>query len=277
MFTATRHILQTITRDPKTQRIRSIKPEEDVETVWDGLDKTAGAFSWVPGDNSDGIDANADESFQASYVYTEADELEDALLFPSEASGEMADNLFRNNPSAMEIFEKETIDVRKFAADLDTDDEMSADLDEDTPYGSDLIDEDLDDLEDDDGDSNWDTDEEESDAGGAHGRSSFITAEEQDAIDRTIDMLADQMTSTRSREPDYFLPILRNPSRAQGIPAIVKNDPTSLMTALRNALRCSQEYNSSSMGMEADFFRHVDRQKSKGRSLMPDWNRIDAN
>jgi hypothetical protein len=35
------------------------------------------------------------------------------------------------------------------------------------------------------------------------------------------------------------------------------------MGVLRWALRCQQEYNHSTSGMEADFFRHLDRQKSK--------------
>lgn len=257
MFSATRHILQTITRDPKTERVRSIKPDEKVQNMWDGLDHTAKAFKWCP------ADGETDEGFEASYAYTEADELEDALLFPLEASGEMADNLFRNDPSAMEIFEKETVDVRKFAADEDTDDEfMGSDEDEYEDFDSELDEEELAALEDDDGDSDWGTDDEASEGG-----REFITAEEQDAIDETIDKLATQMKQVRIREPDYFLPTLRNPAAAKSIPDIVKKDPANLMHALRNAFRCLKEYDSSHMGMQADFMRHVDRQKSKGMWL----------
>ena len=228
--------------------------------MWDGLDKTAKAFLWCPNDGTE-----MDGGFEPSYAYTEADELEDALLFPLEASGELVDNLFRNDPSAMEVFEKETIDVRKFAADLDTDDERmdsDDDLDSEDDFDSELDDEALEALEaleDDDGDSNWGTDEELSESGGG-----FITADEHRAIDKTVDMLADQMKKFRMREPDYFLPILRDPSGAKGIPDVVKNDPTNLMHALRNALRHQKEYDSSHFGIEADFLRHLDRQKSKG-------------
>lgn len=249
MFSATRHILQTITRDPETERVRSIKPGEEVTNMWDGLDKTARAFNWSPGETTD-----MDEGFDPSYTYTEADEIEDALLFPLEASGKMADNLFRNDPSAMEIFEKETIDVRKFAADLDTDDEPtdSGEDSDDDIYSEDYDSEALEALEDDDEDPDWESEEDVSDE---FGDGAFITAEEQDAIDESVTILANQMKRARSYEPDYFLPIVRNPSSAQGIPALVQNDPVNLMHALRNALRCQKEYDGSHMGIEADFLR----------------------
>jgi hypothetical protein len=272
MFSATRPILETITRDPKTDRVRSIKPDEDAVNMWDALDITARSYNWSPDDVSD-----MNEGFQNSYAYTEADELEDALLFPLEASGEMADNLFRHDPSAMEIFEKETIDVRKFAADLDTDDEpMDSDDDSefDVEYDSDLAQqaqEALEALSDDDGDEDWEDEDEDEDKGNSDdedmfgGGGDFITVEEQDAIDKTVDFLSNQMKNFMIREPDYFLSILRNPASAKGIPDLVKRDPTNLMQALRNALRCQKEYDSSHMGIEADFFRHIDRQKSKGK------------
>lgn len=260
MLTATRSILETITRDPTTERVRSIKPGEDAVSMWDGLDKTAKAYTWSPDLLNDGEGENWQESFMASYTYTEADEIEDALLFPYEATGEMADNLFRNDPSAMEIFEKESIDIHKFAVDLDTDDEDYGSEDDD--YSSEMDEEAIQALEPDDGDSEWGSDEEFSDDDSEGG--TFITAEEHDAIDETIDALAAQMKKMKMREPDYFLPIICNPAAAKGIPDAVKNNPANLMHALRNALRCSQEYDSSPMGIESDFFRHMDRQKSKG-------------
>jgi hypothetical protein len=254
MFSATKHILQTITRDAKTERVRSIKPDEQVQNMWDGLDSTARAYKWCP------ADGETVEIFEPSYAYTEADELEDALLFPLEANGEMANNLFHNDPSAMEIFEKAPFDVRKFAIDEDTDDElMGSDEDEYGDFDSELDEEELAALEDDDGDSEWGTDDEASEGG-----REFITAEEQDAIDETIDMLAAKTKQFRIKEPDYFLPILRNPAAAKGIPDTVKNDPANLMHALRNAFRCLKEYDSSPMGIQADFMRYIDRQKSKG-------------
>jgi hypothetical protein len=268
MFSATRHILETITRDPITERVRSIKPGEEVASMWDGLDETARSYKWAPNDSAD-----MDEGFQESYAYTEADALEDALLFPLETNGEMADNLFRNDPSAMEVFEKETIDVRRFAADLDTDDESmdsDEDLDSTTGYDSDLAEQArkaLEALEDDDEDSDWEDEELSDDNDELHNNgSNFVTAEEKDAIDRTVDVLSNQMKKSGTREPDYFLPILQNPASATEIPKAIREDPANLMQVLKNALRCQKEYDSSHMGIKADFYRHIDRQKSKGKS-----------
>jgi hypothetical protein len=256
MFSATRHILQTVARDPNTEHVRSIKPDEKVESMWDSLGKTSKAFVRDP------AGGEMVEAFAQSYFYTEADKLEDALLFPQEANGDMVDNLFRNDPSAMEIFEKGTIDIRKFADDLDTDEELMGEEDYEDETDSELDEEELAALEDDDGDSEWGTDDDEASIGGAQ----FITAEEQDAIDDTINICSAQMK--RSSAPDYFLPILRNPAGARGIPEAVKRDPSNLMHALRNAMRCLKEYDGGDMGMHADFMRHLDRQKSKGNLLL---------
>ena len=60
-------------------------------------------------------------------VYNEADALEDRILFPEEFLGEMKDNLFKENPSEIVNFERSgpNIDPRRFAYDLDTDEELS--------------------------------------------------------------------------------------------------------------------------------------------------------
>jgi hypothetical protein len=76
------------------------------------------------------------------YGYTDADEIEDALLFPHEASGEMKDNLFGDNPSAMDDFENGFFNPDAFAEDLDTDEESMDSYDdfdsEDEDIGSDI-------------------------------------------------------------------------------------------------------------------------------------------
>ena len=60
-------------------------------------------------------------------VYNEADALEDRILFPEEFLGEMKDNLFKENPSEIVNFERSgpNFDPRRFAYDLDTDEELS--------------------------------------------------------------------------------------------------------------------------------------------------------
>lgn len=244
-FSTAGPILKTLTKDPKTERVRSIKPDEKVESIWDGLDKSAQAWSWSP---EDGF---SKEGFEDSYKYTEADEIEDRILFPLEDTGLLPNDLYHHTPSAMEMFEKDPLDIRRFAADLDTDDEPE------TSEGEDLGE------AEDDGDSDWSTDA--SEEGEYVMKSELRPGESQDAY-KANQILCEQFKSTWM-EPDYFIPILRNPAskRAQKLPKSIRTNPEELMWACRFAMRCQQEYDTSHGGMEADFFRHIDRQKSKGK------------
>ncbi|KAF2180722.1 hypothetical protein K469DRAFT_692577 [Zopfia rhizophila CBS 207.26] len=234
-------ILKTITKDPKTERARTIKPGEEVKSVWDSIETDAKIMSWSAetGEQLDGI--------MDTYKYTEADELEDAILFPEEATGEMKNNLFKENRSAMDEFErKPPFDIRRFANDLDTDDEVS--------------DEDLDDIQSDDGDDQWDTEESSGDEDPSYDFNGNNDAE------KAMDVLSKQykaMTLATSTETDYFLNILRHPSAAFHIPPSIRNHPADLMATLRLSMMRLKEYNSSHAGMEADLIRHIDREKSK--------------
>lgn len=245
MFSTAAPILKTLTKDPATERVRSIKPDEKVESIWDGLDKNARAWSWSP---QDGF---SKEGFEDSYKYTEADELEDAVLFPLEESGLLPNDLYHHVPNAMEVFEQAPLDIRRFAADLDTDDEL------DTSEGEDLGE------AEDDGDPDW-QDEDDEDAG--HDMSALGPGESVDA-EKANEILSEQFQAMSILGPDYFLPILRDPNskRARKLPKSIRSTPEELMWACRVAMRCQQEYDTSNGGMEADVFRHIERQKSKGR------------
>lgn len=250
MFSASRHILETITRDPNTERVRSIKPDEKAESMWDWLTKNAQAFSWSPTHGNE-----MEEDFKASYTYTEADGIEDAILFPDEVDGTTVDGLFKYDPNAIEIFETEKIDVRRFAADPDTDD--------DEPTGSYVDDQELDDeeleaLEDDDGDSEWDTEGSDEDDG-----LEWVLEEENEDMDKAIDILSDRFGQIWKKEPDYFVSILSNPAKAHHIPELVRTIPMNLMHVSRAALRSQKVYGDSHASIENDFYRHIDRQKSK--------------
>jgi hypothetical protein len=248
MFSTAGPILKTLTKDPVTERVRSIKPDENVESIWDGLDKNARAWSWSP---QGGF---AKEGFEDSYKYTEADELEDAILFPLENAGLLKNDLYNYVPSAMEMFEKGPLDIRKFAADLDTDDE--AQYSDGTDLGE----------AEDDGDSDWadETDEDEEYVMGSE-----LGPGKSLDINDAIEILSEQFKSFVTREPDYFVPILQDPNskRAKKLPKSIRTDPYELMGACRFALRCQREYDTSPEGMEADFYRHIDRQKSKGEQV----------
>ncbi|XPS80532.1 hypothetical protein M3J09_012484 [Ascochyta lentis] len=244
MFSTAAPILKTLTKDPTTERVRSIKPDEKVESIWDGLDQNARAWSWSP---QGGFEK---EGFEDSYKYTEADELEDAILFPLEDTGLLPNDLYRHIPNAMEMFEKDPLDIRRFAADLDTDDEL--DSSEDEALGE---------VED-DGDSDW---ADESDDGSEYVMESELRPGESEDSHKAHEILSEQFQSLSLREPDYFIPVLRDPNskRAKMLPESVRSKPEELMWACRFAMRSQQDYDTSHGGMEADFFRHIDRQKSK--------------
>ncbi|KAL1603395.1 hypothetical protein SLS59_004492 [Nothophoma quercina] len=251
MFSTAAPILKTLYKDPVTERVRSVKEGE--ESIWDGLGKNARAWSWSP---QGGFDK---EGLEDSYKYTEADELEDAILFPLENTGLLKNDLYHHATSAMEMFEKDPLDIRRFAADLDTDDEV------DTSDGTDLGE-----VED-DGDSDWadETDEDEE-----YVLNSELRPDESrlsSDVDEAIEILSEDFKSFATRRPDMFVPILQDPNskRAKRLPKSIRIDPYELNGACRFALRCQQEYDTSHGGMEADFYRHIDRQKSKGRDVRP--------
>jgi hypothetical protein len=260
MFSTTGPILKTLTKDPVTERVRSIKANDEVESIWDGLDKNARAWSWSP------TAGMAKEGFDDSYKYTEADELEDRILFPQETNGGLKDNLFRQNANAMEIFEREPLDIRSFAQDLDTDVDSSEFEDDmsDSEYS-----EYLKALDEDDGDSSWEDEELTSEFDGKDRewmRGSGLgggvkTAQETDDVVVAIGLMTEQL----KKKQDYFLPLLRDleGQRAKQLPLSVRQSPEDLMGVLRWALRSQKQYDDSTAAMEADFFRHLDRQKSK--------------
>lgn len=155
MFKVCEPVFRTLHQEKDSSRVRSIKPGEDVKSMWDQLETNAHAFKYTPGNhNPQEMKAGIDETF----VYTEADEIEDSILFPEEGTGEMKDNVFRANPSLLEMFEKKpNIDLRRFARDLDSDEELSEDdslFEPDEGY-------EVGEAEDDDGDEAWETDSEE--------------------------------------------------------------------------------------------------------------------
>lgn len=250
MFSTAGPILKTLTKDPLTERVRSIKPDENVESIWDSLDQNARAWSWSP---QGGFEK---EGFEDSYKYTEADEIEDAILFPLENTGLLPNDLYHHVPNAMEMFENEPLDIRRFAADLDTDDEPES------SDGTDLGE------ADDDADSDWlDVDDEPE---GEYFMDSELRPGESEDANEANEILSEQFNSLTFREPDYFLPILHDPEskRAKKLPRSVRTNSEELMWACRFAMRCQQEYDTSAGGMEADFFRHIDRQKSKGAPVL---------
>ena len=114
-------MLKTITRDTVTLRARDIKPGEQVDSIWDTIQKGR-MSSW-------GLDNNTKEATEfhepdLSKYYNEADVREDAILFPEQAASGTVSGLFRGHETAMQDFMTKGPDWERFIYDLDTDEEI---------------------------------------------------------------------------------------------------------------------------------------------------------
>ncbi|KAJ9656968.1 hypothetical protein H2201_008330 [Coniosporium apollinis] len=116
-------ILKTLVRDKDTQRARDAKPGE--RTIYDSLNSADTHFkSWNEKDEVI-VDTEEDREARGTF-YNEADAAEDRMLFPEELSGS-TNELFKENMASMNVFEKRGPDFNRFAADLDTDEELESD------------------------------------------------------------------------------------------------------------------------------------------------------
>lgn len=255
MFIACAPILKTVTREQDTQRVRTIRHGEQAESIWDRSKHSARSWSW----STDAQDqANAElEGHEQQYVdprfvYTEADAIEDSLIFPDEKTGEMEDHLFRPSPGVLDKLEKMvTFNPRRWAQDLDSDEEISDD--ELESYGDDEIIEPVQDLPEDDEDADWDAEE--------------SLEAEYVAVEEARSLMIDHFTTTtifNTCDPDYFLSAVKNPSSLRNIPEFIAGDPAELMELLRYCMRGQKVYHDDDDFMQADFARYLERQSSKG-------------
>jgi len=163
MFGICAPIFKTVTIDVATYRVRVIKPNEEVETMWDIMQRTAKAWRFPADSDRDPDKDEIIEGMNPAFIYTEADELEDEILFEQSGYNEPSGNLFRANPSLLEKWERAPrIDMRRFVRDLDTDEELSEDeswfsdnMEDEEELEDDLGLIDGEELEGDDGDSTW--------------------------------------------------------------------------------------------------------------------------
>lgn len=130
--------LKTVTTDPITHRVRDIKLGEQVESVYDVYERedTIVRFRNSKGKLGTGLPQQV--------KYNEADALEDAILFPGEFTGEATSNRMKTMTNQLTDFEQGRIKnyVKRFAYDLDSDDEYnSEDFDSEEYYSDDEEDE----------------------------------------------------------------------------------------------------------------------------------------
>lgn len=135
-----------------TFRARDIKPGEQVDSIWDTIQKGR-MSSWNVNDKTK--EPTEYHKPDLSKFYNEADVLEDAILFPEQATSGTVGGLFRGHETSMQDFMSKGPDWARFIQDLDTDEEYEA-SDAETEYvlEDESHDEESDDEEFDEEDSN---------------------------------------------------------------------------------------------------------------------------
>ena len=113
--------LRTITRDTASLRARDIKPGEQVDSIWDTVQKGR-MSSWLVEDNTRKPTELHEPDL--SNFYNKADVLEDAILFPEQTASGTVGGLFNGHETAMQDFMSKGPDWERFIHDLDTDEEL---------------------------------------------------------------------------------------------------------------------------------------------------------
>lgn len=103
-----------------TFRARDIKPGEEVDSIWDTIQK--GRMSSWNVDNKTQEPTEYREP-DLSKFYNEADVLEDAILFPEQAASGNVGGLFHGHETSMQEFMSKGPDWTRFINDLDTDED----------------------------------------------------------------------------------------------------------------------------------------------------------
>lgn len=112
-------VLRSIHRDKSSLRVHDVKPGE--ESIWDGL--STATFHVYGVDSKTG---RVHDKEVRSHFYTEADTLEDAVLFPEDCQGKRKGPIPRIAPySELHELENGIYPWEKFINDMDTDEELS--------------------------------------------------------------------------------------------------------------------------------------------------------
>ena len=111
-------ILKTLTRDRDSMRLREIKADEEAESIYDEIHHEGTRFQ-LRGEDMQLMDA------PKVLFYSDADALEDRVLFPEEYEGEENGFAVGAEMNKMEKLEYEAPDFNRFVNDLDTDEELS--------------------------------------------------------------------------------------------------------------------------------------------------------
>ena len=117
-YTLATPILKTVTRDPNSHRVREIKPGEEVESLYDDIHHPGTQFV-IFDDKRQPID-----KIPRNLFYTDADMLEDQVLFPEETQGSGEDDTVGAAFDSLVALEEHGPDMERFFYDLDTDEDV---------------------------------------------------------------------------------------------------------------------------------------------------------
>ena len=217
-----------------TRRARDIKPSEQVDSIWDTIQKGR-TSSWNVLKTQEPTEYQEPD---LSKFYNEADVLEDAILFPEQAPSGTVGGLFHGHETSMQDFMSKGPDWARFIKDLDTDEEHEG-PDAETEYV----------LEDESHDE--ESDEEDSD----------------EAVDKRLVKGTCSHGSDHSSWEDIDNEASPSNKRMKMVPFLTEEEEQDL--ALMKKWKPPKSYGED---VEKAFYTFLDREKSKGnpsRSIGP--------
>jgi hypothetical protein len=275
-------ILQSLTRD-HNKRPRDLRPGEKAETLWDELDSGKWKFKVGKAHKTDGLAGFETSKLPFGFAYSEADALEDAILFPEELTNPDAKLPVQEAANSLDKWESTGPKLRKFCLDLDSDesDEYSDEgFDEYDDEGDAAEDEDYSDMT-----SDMDGDEEI-----LSNEGEFVLEEEVERQRRVDDKLSSLTKVNPDITPDELwatvpedsitirwdtgyanifirlMPYLAQPEKA---PEFLKNDPIFKWYQKWNKRmqNLDSKRQMSSNPLDSEFMDFLHRDKSHGKLL----------
>lgn len=152
-------ILKTLTTDKVTNRVRDIKPGEEVMSIFDDINHEGTKFFYGKMDPVDDTGMTVQRVFEEpnkfprNLFYNDADALEDEILFPEEREAQRLDPKEIGKISPLAAWEEEGFSMRKFIEGWESDysGEDSEDDKDDYEEGDSDDDEEMEDDDDADG------------------------------------------------------------------------------------------------------------------------------
>ncbi|KAL9600390.1 MAG: hypothetical protein Q9219_003240 [cf. Caloplaca sp. 3 TL-2023] len=236
MYNPLAPILKTLTRDRVTFRTRDFKLGEDGRSLWD--DVQSGQNRMVDPEGKTPEERLLPD-LDVSHFYGEPDALEDEVLFQERLSTETATALYSGRTNALQDFVDSSPDFERFIYDLETDEELSS------SDGSDYSPEDESEVYGSEEDELLENQEKVGES----------EQEENESLEETFD--------EESRSIDAV-------NRESTLPPLSKIELDDLALLAQIKLP-----NTSGDKMKEDFYRFMDREKSK--AFKQGWHAADLN